>query len=124
MYSGCNHIFFLTILFMNIGSIIIVARLVWLDRGDVIDELEQLNGFAGCYETPYINFDVNQLKNEFNSTSTQVIGKILLAVLAIQVVLSFVYVRVFLKTIRDARRVEEEEKEREEERKMNEFNER
>ena len=104
-YGLTNVILFLPMLVMNIVSIIIVAKIVVKDKGDIFEKLETLSGFAGCYESPYINFDLNQLKNEFNSTNVQVLGKLCLATLIIQTVLPIFYIWVFWKLRGDVWRV-------------------
>ena len=43
--------------------------LIEADKGDLFDILKPLNGFPGCYDYPYVYFDLEKIKTDFKRTN-------------------------------------------------------
>ena len=75
----CMNCFFVTqcivIIVFNLTCLIAMAALLRIDKGDLYDVLDPLNGFPGCYEYPYVYFDLRRIKHEFNRSDVQWRGK-------------------------------------------------
>ena len=67
-----------------------MAVLMNIDSGDLEATMENLNGFAGCYDVPYVSFDMTYAKYDLREMNIQEKGRWYIALLILHCILIIV----------------------------------